>query len=515
MTMIVDHIADSVSITYMCRCDSKPHQKRLENLEQNHSNNSSHKTDFRSSGCTMARSFDVISIPKIRPMSRLAWVVLLSIFQNDPRASVLSFQPPMSPFKHNNFDAMFNQKRLLKSNRNRHYSLPRFLDNNSTGVGEKSNESDLKAKTDTELEEIEGEPDYCYVNLDDISEPYMSREDSESTFIEYTDDGLVLPAGPVGQFKEDIANFLNEPTIEVMIAATVLLNSLLVALSTLDSIDYLFPYIRTLQIVVGSIFLADFQARWFSSSKENFGFVLNPQFFIDVLVVIFPLVVSVTPSSIWQEVTWLPSTLVQPSGLYNLQLLRVLRLGRFLEDLETFERFAGQAIGGSNLKRGYVQEWQLQLARVALSLFTLISVATGLIYAAEHTVNPNINNYFDALYFGLTTLTTVGFGDVSPVTSQGKLIVCGSIVFGVAVVPGQAAALLEALLDRENLQKGRTVNGRSSLLIGAQKSSLVNHAKESPLALDTTASCSQCGASFHWASASYCYKCGAKFDEPS
>ena len=462
----------------------------------------------------MASCLDVISIPNTRPMSRFAWVLLLSIFLDDPRTSVYSFQPSISPVRHNSGNANFNQKSLLISNRNRHYLLPRFFDNNSTDVGETTNGSETKAQNDIELEEISGEPDYCYVNLDDISEPFMSREDSESTFIEYTDDGLVLPAGPVGQLKEKLANFLNEPAVEVTIAATVLLNSLLVALSTLDSINYLFPYIRSLEIVVGSIFLADFQARWFSSSKENFGFILNPQFLIDVLVVIFPLVVSVTPSSIWEEVTWLPSTLVQPSGLYNLQLLRVLRLGRFLQDLDTFERFAAQALGGSNLKRNVVQEWQLQLARVALSLFTLISVATGLIYTAEHTVNPNINNYFDALYFGLTTLTTVGFGDISPVTSQGKLIVCGSIVFGVAVVPGQAAALLEALLDRENLKSGRTVNGRSSRLIGAQKGTLVNDAEESTLALDTTASCSQCGATFHWANASYCYKCGAKFDNP-
>lgn len=460
----------------------------------------------------MVRSFDGISIPNSRPKSRLVLVVLFSIVCHHPRTSVYSFQPSIFPVKSNNFNAISNQKCFSKSNRNRLGSLPRFFDNNSTDVGETSNENDTNAQSDMELEQMSGEPDYCYVNLDDISEPYVSREDSESTFIEYSEDGLVLPAGPVGQLKEKLANFLNEPAVEITIAATVLLNSLLVALSTLDAIDYLFPYIRNLEIVVGFIFLADFQARWFSSSKEDFGFVLNPQFLLDVLVVIFPLVVSVTPSSIWQEVTWLPSTLAQPSGLYNLQLLRVLRLARFLEDLETFERFAAQAVGNSNLKRSVVQEWQLQLARVALSLFTLISVATGLIYTAEHTVNPNINNYFDALYFGLTTLTTVGFGDVSPVTSQGKLIVCGSIVFGVAVVPGQAAALLEALLDREKLQSGRTVNGGSSRLVGKQKSSLGSDAEESTLALDTTASCSQCGASFHWSSASYCYKCGAKFD---
>jgi hypothetical protein len=55
-----------------------------------------------------------------------------------------------------------------------------------------------------------------------------------------------------------------------------------------------------------------------------------------------------------------------------------------------------------------VEEYQLQLARVLLSLFTLLSVATGLIYTCEHEVNQCISNYFTALYFGLVTLLTVG-----------------------------------------------------------------------------------------------------------
>jgi len=47
-----------------------------------------------------------------------------------------------------------------------------------------------------------------------------------------------------------------------------------------------------------------------------------------------------------------------------------------------------------------------------LTIVTLLSVASGLIYTAEHDVNPEIPDYFAALYFGLTTLTTVGFGDM-------------------------------------------------------------------------------------------------------
>ena len=58
------------------------------------------------------------------------------------------------------------------------------------------------------------------------------------------------------------------------------------------------------------------------------------------------------------------------------------------------------------MKSSDVRPYQLQLARVVISIFTLASVSTGLIYAAEHEVNPAIPDYFTALYFGLTTLTT-------------------------------------------------------------------------------------------------------------
>lgn len=43
----------------------------------------------------------------------------------------------------------------------------------------------------------------------------------------------------------------------------------------------------------------------------------------------------------------------------------------------------------------------------------------GLVYAAESPYNPNLSNYFQTFYFAVTTLTTVGFGDITPVTPAG------------------------------------------------------------------------------------------------
>jgi hypothetical protein len=75
--------------------------------------------------------------------------------------------------------------------------------------------------------------------------------------------------------------------------------------------------------------------------------------------------------------------------------------------MEHFANFQ-RALGVTNPTD--VKPYKLQLARVILSLSTLLSVAAGLIYTTEHEVNPALPDYFTALYFGLTTITTVGFG---------------------------------------------------------------------------------------------------------
>ena len=49
-------------------------------------------------------------------------------------------------------------------------------------------------------------------------------------------------------------------------------------------------------------------------------------------------------------------------------------------------------------------------------------IATLIFYLLEQDVNPMVNNYFDAFWWGVTTITTVGFGDVVPATTMGRII---------------------------------------------------------------------------------------------
>jgi len=368
--------------------------------------------------------------------------------------------------------------------------------------------------------------------------------------------------------------------VEVIDFVLVLCSSLLVAVSTLDDLPTrLYQLIQTVQDGIAVVFVAEFVLRWFSFVSESTPsnnikqqsnnedglvngrsipsaestsssslqpaaiappqptstlkqiYLTKPMVLIDLLVVVLPAVLAIL--QLEETIDWLPTWLTSSGALINLRLLRILRLQRILQDFDTFQKFE-RTIG---IQAG-VKEWQLQLSRVVLSIFTLLSVSTGLIYTTEHKVNPNIDNYFSALYFGLTTLTTVGFGDITPVTWQGRLVVSVSILAGVTVIPAQCAALIDALLERQEennatraaaaaaaAAKSSTRTTTATSAVASSISSLdatrVANAQDDlqvmrrnsgsgKIVLETSLACPHCQALMHWSQARYCWSCGSR-----
>jgi len=289
-------------------------------------------------------------------------------------------------------------------------------------------------------------------------------------------------------------SYLSQPIVEVRIIGLVFLSCFLQAINTLDELPPgVHQSIDAIDGVCVYIFAVEFFLRWWSAGRFQLRYLTRPLASIDAIAVILPLFLSgLLP--IWDlgvmlgafpHVSlpgWLLSSSAN-SALLNLRLLRTIKLQRVLTDQETYKNFE-IALG---MKRTDVRPYQLQLARVIISIFTLVSVSTGLIYSAEHEVNPQIPDYFTALYFGLTTLTTVGFGDITPVTFQGRLVVGGSILAGVAIIPAQAASLAEAYLD---YQKERSVG------------------KPKPIVTIGSERCDKCGAGPHRNDALFCWSCG-------
>ena len=75
-----------------------------------------------------------------------------------------------------------------------------------------------------------------------------------------------------------------------------------------------------------------------------------------------------------------------------------------------------------------------RLGRVALVAFGMVFLGSAVAYHAEHPTNPGFATFGDALWWGIVTLTTVGYGDIVPKTSTGRWAGVAIMLTGVAVL---------------------------------------------------------------------------------
>lgn len=53
---------------------------------------------------------------------------------------------------------------------------------------------------------------------------------------------------------------------------------------------------------------------------------------------------------------------------------------------------------------------------------SLLVISSYVLYVLEKGINPKINTFFDAVWWGIATITTVAYGDIVPVTFAGRLV---------------------------------------------------------------------------------------------
>ena len=111
----------------------------------------------------------------------------------------------------------------------------------------------------------------------------------------------------------------------------------------------------------------------------------------------------------------------------DLRILRTLRLLRILK-LSTYNSALSDLIEA-------IREERRSFIAAGYIFVVMFIIASSLIYFAEHQKHPtHFNSIPDSMYWALITLTTVGYGDVTPVTALGKLISVISAMGGVIVV---------------------------------------------------------------------------------
>jgi len=86
---------------------------------------------------------------------------------------------------------------------------------------------------------------------------------------------------------------------------------------------------------------------------------------------------------------------------------------------------------------------------------SILVAATLVVYHLEKGVNPHMKTYFDSLWWGVTTITTVGFGDTVPITAPGRWIGIGLMYTGTVLFISFTGMLVTHWL-REEVEKELT-----------------------------------------------------------
>jgi voltage-gated potassium channel len=216
-----------------------------------------------------------------------------------------------------------------------------------------------------------------------------------------------------------------------LLALLILSNAIAVALETVDSI-YLGNeiYFKVFEVASTLIFLIEYLARiWCCVEQAAYSnpvvgrirWALSPVALLDFVVI---------------------ATYFAPVDLRFLRLARLLRLFRVLhlDSLaHTYEK----------LRASVRARLDLLIVSGILMVFALFSSA-ALLYFCEHKAQPDVFSSIPAtLWWSVVTLTTVGYGDIFPVTVAGKICAGLTAVFGIGIFALPTAILTSAVIDAD------------------------------------------------------------------
>lgn len=152
-------------------------------------------------------------------------------------------------------------------------------------------------------------------------------------------------------------------------------------------------------------------------------------------------------------------------GLRLLRIFRIFKLTHFLSEM----KFLKGAIRGSLTK----------ISIFMLVVLTLVIILGSLMYLIENGEN-GFSNIPESIYWAIVTITTVGYGDLSPVTALGKFVASIIMLMGYGII-----AVPTGILTNEMLLASRKKEQKHEV-------------------------CPGCGKEGHDGDADYCKKCGSK-----
>ncbi len=240
----------------------------------------------------------------------------------------------------------------------------------------------------------------------------------------------------------------------------IILSVLIVLLESIPNLTYNITHaLRIAEWVVTILFTIEYVLRiWIVKSPQKY--ILSWYGIIDLL--------SILP-------TYLSIFLVGSQGLAVIRALRLLRVFRILKLMQFVSeaRTLGRALRASRHK----------ITVFFLFLIVLVFILGSIMYLVEGGES-GFHSIPQSIYWAIVTLTTVGYGDVTPVTVVGKMISSLVMLIGYSII-----AIPTGIVGAEIYREVDDVRKRGNRI------------------------CENCGAEGHERNASFCKNCGNRLTE--
>ncbi|MEX0703644.1 MAG: ion transporter [Planctomycetales bacterium] len=220
--------------------------------------------------------------------------------------------------------------------------------------------------------------------------------------------------------------------------ALIFLNVLAVVLESVRSLREAWgPYFAAFEALSVAVFTLEYAARLYACGvlprfrgvRGRLRFLLSPMALVD-LAAVLPF--------------YLPFVGADLRFMRSLRLLRILRvakLGRYVRALHLFR----------DVVRARREELVLTTALLAL----LLVMAACLMYSFENEAQPEVfSDIPSTMWWAVVTLTTVGYGDIYPVTPAGKLCGAAVAVLGIAFFALPTGILGSGFVEEIQRRKG-------------------------------------------------------------
>ena len=227
---------------------------------------------------------------------------------------------------------------------------------------------------------------------------------------------------------------------DYVIVITIVLNLSVLILDTFDSMLKFQGILDAIEAFTVVVFLIEYIARIFTADilYPNRGPIESRLYFIFSMEGLVDLL------------TLLPYfILMLPAGMVAFRILRVFRVFHLFRINAQYDAF--------NVVIDVLREKKEQIFSSVILIFVLMLASSVVIYSLEHDAQPDVfSNAFSGMWWSVSTLLTVGYGDIYPVTIPGRVFTIITTFLGVGMVAIPTGIISAGFVERYTRIKSMT-----------------------------------------------------------